>query len=233
MRIDVGGKVYLKRFDRGLTVPAVGRFYRLLHDHELEEYGYTNRMTIPYPSTRQFWRKPDSVPFGRVWQEWYYEVLNIASGRLLSDTARISVWRDVTADHVAFFDRHSWMNGYTDYVQGLRGIADMEIITLGMTGNLVEVLGTEYGYLKIRALDALKSPPDPASFLKDNAVCHWATEASIQDRRFVIANFPKFEPFLGAGWGVPVPVMSLGGSQLVHPTHVERVTNGTAYSIYL
>ena len=74
--------------DVNLTVPAEGRYGRVLHDWELPEFEYKPRqLAVPkyqkvaVPSTRMLWgrhggRIYDFVSFSREWQEWLLKLLD-------------------------------------------------------------------------------------------------------------------------------------------------------------
>ena len=88
---------YQKKYtakDTNLSIPAEGRFGRVLHDFELAEFDFKPRQLvagykkIPVPSTRMLWgrhndRIYDFAPFSREWQFWLLDLLDYTTDRRL------------------------------------------------------------------------------------------------------------------------------------------------------
>lgn len=221
---------YFTRKDKNLRVPALGRFGKLLHDTELLGGVRNVGQKTAIPSTRQFAQKPDFVTVPDAWAWRWVEMLKWAACDLLTDDEAKALWRSVIRNHVAFTDNHAPENGYRDPITGENPMADnIAWSTLGMTGNLVKIIGAYGEYRIIEALDFSKPPPPLGDIILQPWLWHWATIVNLDG---TMSNFPHLEAILGTPAGLPVPLVSIGGTQWVHYSYFTRVLNGAEYDVY-
>jgi hypothetical protein len=218
--------------DEGLTVPAGGDFFRILHDFELSEYnqkprqlddGWEQDVPTAMPSTRMLWgcRPSDFLPMSREWQIWLYELLKwavddrIPAGNMTQIGSLQWAYADLIANHRAFTDQHAPENGYADYVTGRNITAKpYEWKCLQTSGNLVKKVSypaSATAWFKthciaIEALDPSQPPPKLEWVLKEKPhLIGWATEQSVtklSNGRWVVSRFPQLKVATRA-YGIP------------------------------
>lgn len=227
-----------QRRDTGLYTPATGAFCRMPHDWELAQYDYGLRpldQVIPYPSTRQFWKKPDFVTVPFLWAWRWVEMIEWAAGYRITRIQAMDVWRSLIANHTFLTDGHAPENGYHDPVTGENpGAPNVEMNTLGMTGNILRLTGTNGRYLTIAACDFSKDPPSLETLIQSRWLWGWATEQGLikTAKGYTVAPFPHLKNVTGITMGIPAPIVSTDGEQWVNPEDVERIGNGVSYSAY-
>lgn len=226
MIIDIGNRRYYRRFDIYPRVPATGKWVRVLHDHEIGRDRDAKRI----PSTVRFHARPnypDFISTPSIVQWWWHGLLKFVSG--LPDSIILDVWGRVTSNHVAFTDNNSRDNGYRDHVLGVNmGAEDFRVASLTTSGNLLEVIESSGAYWKVKAMNFNGVLPSYEEVLTRPGLIHWATEV----RGKVVSNFPDFEGYLNAPFGLPVPNPSLAGTQYIAKELVVEVPNNAEYVIY-
>jgi hypothetical protein len=221
---------YFTRRDKNLRVPALGNFGRLYHDVEL--YGSVRDVgqKVAIPSTRQFMMKPDFVTVPDAWAWRWVEMLRWAACDMIDQSQAKALWRSIIKNHTAFTDNHSPENGYRDPITNENPLADnIAWATLGMTGNIVKIIGTYGDYRVIEALDFTQPPPPLGEIILKPWLWQWATIVNLDG---TMSNFPHLEAILETPAGLPVPIVSVGGTQWVHYSYFERVENGSLYDPY-
>lgn len=248
---------------RKFTVPATGSFYLTRHDYEREDMRYTGKYEngpityivknemVPRSISMQFKKNPpecalpetvylpgnkpnDFVPLSAPWQEFWLEVMDLASGKTLTRAELLTAWEDLTKQGRAFTDFHSVEYGYTDFILGRNLFSTKGPIqhkSLSCGGNLVKRIGVHSsGKYIIEALNLSKAPPDPAETLRKPWLIHWANQETVlrlTDGTWKVVDFPQLRPY-----GTPFLVVSSTGTNLIEPSMVKPVSNGSVFSPY-
>ena len=242
--VTFAGREYRKvprRFDKGLVVPSTGKFMRLKRDAELAEWDYKpSQASFPLvdrnntiPATRRFRTLPPDYPNSIVMSDaWCWRCVDMiwwASDYSIDYQEAVKVWRKFIEFHTACTDGYSPEQGYRDPVTKENNDSpkgNIHFLNLGFAGNIVKRLDDG----RIEAFDMLLPPPP----LEDILTIHrhkwgWATE---QRPDGVISNFPHIEAVCGSPCGMPVPIPSYGGFQVINSEYLERVDNGKEYDVY-
>jgi hypothetical protein len=248
---------------REFTVPSSGQFFITRHDYQRADMTFTGRYEngdtsyllknemVPRSILTQFKKNPpecalpetvylpgekpnDFVPLSKKWQEFWFELLNLASQKTLARADLLFAWADLTKQGRAFTDFHSTAYGYTDYILGKNLFSTKGPIqhkSLSCGGNLVKRLGAHSsGKHIIEALNLSKDPPDPAVTIAKPWLVHWATQETVlrlADGTWKVVDFPQLRPY-----GTPFLVVSQTGSNLISPDMVQAIRNGAKFSPY-
>jgi GH25 family lysozyme M1 (1,4-beta-N-acetylmuramidase) len=228
------------------TVPAVGEFFITRHDYQRADWGYKPRSfalnfkrnppecALPETVYLPGCKPDDFVPLSRAWQEFWFELLNLASEKSKTRVELLTAWEDLTAQGRAFTDLHSTMYGFTDFITGRNlggGKGPIQHKSLSCGGNIVKKIGVHSsGKYIIEALDLSKPPPDPGETIQKPWLVHWGTQETViplAGGSFRVSRFPQLAPY-----GTPFLLVSRGGTNLIERGMVEGIRNGATYSPY-
>lgn len=218
-------------------VPDAGTYKFLKHDYQREEFDFKPRNGHERPETVQFdvVGNIDFSPMSREFQEFWFELIWEANKYTRTRDETLLIWEDVTAHSKMLTDLHSREQGFTDYILGVNlgsSKGPMQIKTLSCGGNIVHVTSGSY----VRTVDNNKVPTSIKEFMKDNAVCHWATATGLRNSNgdsnkipgdgYKVVKFPNQKPY-----GIPFPFTSSAKTKF-RRENVLNIDNGTIYSPY-
>lgn len=247
---------------REFKVPAMGQFYLTRHDYQREDMRYTGKYEngpvshiiknemVPRSISMQFKKNPpecalpetvyipgqkpnDFVPLSARWQDFWFSLLDLASGQTFTREQLLASWEDLTKQGRAFTDFHSTAYGYTDYILkknlgSAKGPIQHKSLSCG--GNLVRRIGTHSsGKYIVEALNLSINPPDPEVAIKKPWLVHWGTQETVlkYGDHWRVADFPQLGPY-----GTPFLLVSTGGTNLIESDMVLPIDNGATYSPY-
>lgn len=226
-RLIVWEIVYGEEYSDIFRVPNEGIYYRFLHAYESPLHDYKPWSKIPTPETVPVEAQGQFVPLTPEWQDFWFHLLERASGGTLNHAELLEAWASLTLNRRALTDRHSLENGFADYIlQKNLNAPPMSIKCLGMGGNIVRSVG---GY-NVKTLNGSMPPPRIDDVWGDQTLIHWCTELTynrLPNRTWQVGRFPQLN-----GRGVPYPFVSMTGIVRVNGNSVKRMKNGAVYSPY-
>lgn len=225
---------FARRKDTELVAPD--NAFQVLHDWQLEEFGYMPRQLNPgyeqrvaVPSTR----RTDgfgSFPLSKEHQFFWYELLLWNVDGLLGDEAVKEIWVRLTAHNMAFTDGHSREQGYRDFITGANpNGSPIEISGIVCTGNVIQQVFAGDRYRHFEAIDLTQPPPKEY----EPHLIQWCTEQTLDRRgdQWAVSRFPHFKNWLGVSFGVPLPVYGVGNTNKIKIEFAERIAG--KYSPYV
>lgn len=244
-------------------VPDTGNFVQIKHDWETAEWNYKPRGVTKYglylnkptglyegmPAKNPYATLPDTVPMNGLksigdfapmddtWQNFWFDLMNIASQYTYSFPDLAAAWLDVTQDGKGWTDDHAWSHNesqnkdstkmFREYIVGKNPTnpKDMAIKSLHAGGNIAKVLDDDGAYWLIETLDPFKPPPDPEWAWARPWLTPWLTQTAVNPTRAI--DWGQ----LGV-YGVPFFTVGIGGVNRVEKAWCKPIANGVEYNPY-
>jgi hypothetical protein len=210
--------------------------------------------TVPMDGAGQI---NEFFPLTKPWQEFWRDCIDYASEFTLSREVlpleqlterHLLYWYAYATQHsLALTDNHAAVlkmqpdpNGFADYLLGINPTRPpIAIKSLSMSGNLYKQLDMTGSHLIVETLNAgelingkfiVANPPKVSDVWNKSWLIHWGVQ-STANYKMADGGYPQ-ESFPPDPFGMPFPLMGIGGINKVALNRVRRVRNNDTYSPY-
>lgn len=224
-----------------ITVPAEGRFVRVVHDWETNYWNYEPRPNVTAsrsaPETCQLWPKnaPEFYQMNEQYQRLWFDLIEHASHGTMAPSQLLTAWANVTAERKALTDQHGRGHFFRDFIleEFMTSTKNMYQKSLTFGGSLLKVVSKGTKYYTIECLN-MNAPVPPLDYILSCPWLYgWLTEIRAQKQEhggYVVSRWPDLKAF--GGWGVPYIIIGNDFTNRVLKTRCIEVENGATYSIY-
>ena len=233
--------------ERVLIVPGDAVYRQIPHDWESPDWDYKIRQKeLDYKKFPPDSALPETVKLGgmnknkwypltKEWQFFIYDLVKKFAPDM-DDAGVLAAYASLVEDHRAFTDHH--YEGYTDHVLGKdldspKGNYQWKY-TLSTGGNLVKQLVDNGSEIIIEALDVTKPPPPVDEVWNKPHLIHMATQITVEelaDGTYKVVHFPQVRDKDNQKTGTPIPLLGIGGTNVIEKNKTKILTAGSEYRI--